>query len=392
MPRNLNVPERPAPLRRRPLALAAASAAALGLAGGAASEANALTVSSDASGLQIRESGFTRAAINLSLVDAGGVKYRVETPNFGGSAITVGPGCTDVSSIGTAVAVCDRITPVVSEVSLGSGTDTFAVDPSFPDPITVNDTGDGPDSYQLGAGNDIGRGGTRDSFVGGAGNDDLATSGGRLEGGEGNDRLHALGVADFTGRLSEMTGDAGDDTLTADGRALVRMVGGDGTDVFDGGGAQATIDSRDGLAEQVSCGKRDPGVARLRLINSPRDFRTAVIDLVDVPSDAELINGGCVTIDRAPKGEKTAAQLVSTALKLRRGKVGVKVKCTTAKRCKGKVAVTVKGRTSAKRFSIRGRRTATISLRARAGKATVRLDEKGKLGARSMRAALTVER
>jgi hypothetical protein len=392
MPRNLNAPERPAPMRRRVLALATASVAALGVTGGAASEVEALTVSSDANGLQIREPGFTRAAINLSLVDAGGLKYRVETPNFGGSAITVGPGCTDVSSVGTAVAVCDRITSVVSEVSLGSGTDTFAVDPGFPDPITVNDTGDGPDSYQLGAGNDTGRGGTRDSFIGGAGNDDLATSGGKLEGGEGNDKLHALNVVDFTGRLSEMTGDAGDDILTADGRALVRMVGGDGTDSFDGGGAQGTIDSRDGLAEQVSCGKRDPGVPRLRLINSPRDFRTAVIDLVDVPSDAGLINGGCVTVDRAPNGEKTAAQLVSTSLKLRRGTIGVKVKCTTAKRCKGKLAVTVKGRTSAKRFSIRGRRTVTIPLRARRGKATVRINEVGKEGTRSMRAAMTVKR
>jgi hypothetical protein len=392
MPRSPNAPERPAPIRRRALALATASVAALGVTGGAAAEVQALTISSDANGLQIREPGFTRAAINLSLIDEGGVKYRVETPNFGGSAITAGPGCVDLSSIGTAVAVCDRITPVVSEVSLGSGTDTFAVDPSFPDPITVNDTGDGPDSYQLGAGNDTGRGGTRDSFVGGAGNDDLATSGGRLEGGEGNDKLHALAVADFTGRLSEMTGDAGDDTLTADGRALVRMVGGEGTDVFDGGGAQGTIDSRDGLAEQVSCGKRAPGVPRLRVINSGRDFRTAVIDLVDVPSDAELINGGCLTVDRAPNGEKTAAKLASTSLKLRRGTVGVKVKCTTAKRCGGKIAVTVKGRTSAKRFSIRGRRTATIALSARRGDATVRINEKGKQGARSMRAALTVTR
>jgi hypothetical protein len=389
---NLSALDQPAPIRRRLVALATASFAALGVAGAAASQAQALTVSSDVNGLQMREPGFTRAAITLSLVDLGGVKYRVETPNFGGSAITVGPGCTDASSIGIAVAVCDRITPVVSEVSLGSSNDTFAVDPSFPDPITVNDTGDGPDSYQLGAGNDVARGGTRDSFAGGAGNDDLATSGGKLEGGDGNDRLHALNVNDFTGRVSEMTGDAGDDILTADGRAFVDMVGGDGTDSFDGGGAVGRINSRDGLPEQVSCGKRQPGVPRLRLVNTPRDFRTAVIDLVDVPSDADLIKGGCLTIDRAPNGEKTAAQLVSTSLKLRRGTVGVKVKCTTSKRCRGNVAVTVKGRTSAKRFSVRGRRTATIRLRARRGKATVRINEKGVAGDRSMRAALTVKR
>ena len=133
------------------------------------------------------------------------------------------------------------------------------------------------------------------------------------------------------------------------------MVGGPGTDTFDAGGGSGRIDSRDGIAEQVVCGIRKPGVPQLRLINTSRRFAIATIDLVDTPDNAALITGGCTRIDRAPRGEKTAAQLTSTKLKVKRGKAGVKVRCTTSSRCKGKLSVTVKGRTSSKRFSIRGK-------------------------------------
>ncbi len=254
----------------------------------------------------------------------------------------------------------------------------------------VADDKAGPDFYKLGAGNDVAVGGTRDSFEGRAGNDNLTTSGGKLDGGDGNDTLKALNVADFSGGYAEMSGGNGDDFLTAERRAFIRMVGDAGKDSFDGNGATGFIDSRDGVKETVSCGKQPKGGKPVRLINTARPFRKATIDLVDEPSDAALIAGGCLTVDRAPRGEKTAAQLVSTSLKLRRGRVGVKLRCTTAKRCRGKLSVRVKGRTRSKRYSIRGRRTATVRLAARRGTATVRVSEKGRKGARTMRAALKV--
>ncbi|HYI35752.1 MAG TPA: hypothetical protein VEX39_04055 [Thermoleophilaceae bacterium] len=372
--------------------IATATVAALGFAGVAATQAQALTVTSDASGLKMVEPGFNRAAIKLS-IEAGGTKYRLVTPNFGGKAVFAGPGCTNASTVGEAIAICDRITPKVAEVNLGPGPDTFEVDPAFPDPIVVNDVQRGPDRYKLGAGADVAKGSVKDSFEGRGGNDDLTTSSGILDGAGGNDRLHALNVGNFTNTEAEMTGGEGNDALSADGRALYEMTGGPGTDSYDAGGGSGRIDSRDGIKENVVCGIRKPGVPRLRLINDGgRRFAIATIDLVDTPDNAAMIAGGCTRIDRAPRGEKTAAQLASTKLKVKRGKVAVKVRCTTSKRCTGKVSVKVKGRTAAKRFSIRGKRTGTIRLAARRGTATVTISEKGKRGARTTRAALPATR
>lgn len=372
--------------------IAAATVAALGFAGVSATQAQALNVSSDAEGLKMVEQGFNRASIKLS-IEAGGTKYRLVTPNFGGDAVAAGPGCVTASTVGEAIAICDRITPKVAEVTLGNGPDSFEVDPAFPDPITVNDTGRGPDRYKLGAGDDVGAGFAKDSFEGRGGNDDLTTSAGILDGAEGNDKLRALNVGDFTATEAVMTGGEGDDTLTADGRALYDMVGGPGTDTFNAGGGSGRIDSRDGNAEQVVCGVRGPKVPRLRLINDGgRRFAIATIDLVDTPDNAALITGGCTKVDRAPKGEKTAAQLTSKSLKVKRGKVAVKIRCTTSKRCTGKLSVKVKGRTASKRFSIRGKRTGTVRLAGRRGTATVTISEKGKRGARTTRNALAATR
>ena len=171
------------------------------------------------------------------------------------------------------------------------------------------------------------------------------------------------------------------------------MVGGPGTDSFNAGGGSGRIDSRDGVAEQVVCGIRKPGVPSLRLINDGgRRFAIATIDLVDTPDNAALLTGGCTRVDRAPRGEKTAAQLTSTKLKVKRGKAGVRVRCTTSSRCKGRLSVTVKGRTASKRFSIRGRKSATVRVAARKGTAAVRISEKGKRGARTLLAALPATR
>jgi len=367
-----------------PRKLISLSAAAASLAAVfAAAPAQALVVSSDATnGLQMREPDNVLNRVKVSLVNAGGgLKYRVDMPEFGGRGIGYGPGCANISSPGRSdTALCNRPVAKIGQVSLGPFRDTFQVDPSFPDPINVADGGIGGDSFRLGAGNDTARGGRDDSFFGGAGNDDLAASGGRAEGGDGDDTLHA-----FTG-ANNLVGGAGDDTLTADARAGVRMIGGLGTDRFDAGGANSVIDARDGVEEQVECGK--PG----RVTGRRRFTRRAVIDLADTPGDADLIKGGCLSVDRAPQSEKTAAQLVSTSLKLRRGRAGVKVKCATRARCRGRVSLTVRGRSRSARFSIRGRRSATIRLGARRGNATVKLRENGEAGARTTRAALKVKR
>lgn len=364
----------------RPARVIAAGATALtaALAGAAfaTTEAQALVVSSDANGLQMREPDNILNRVKLSLVDAGGLKYRVEMAQFGGRGIGFGPGCAQASTTpGLDIALCTRVTPIVSQVSLGPMRDTFDADPSFPDPIVINDGGIGPDIFRLGAGNDVSRADREDSVFGLLGNDDLTSTGGRIEGGEGNDKLNAL-----TGSNNRMVGGAGDDVLTADKKASGRMTGGEGTDSFDAGGGRFAIEARDGVKEQVSCGKPSPSVRR----------GVAIIDLVDTPSDAALVAGGCQLVDRAPEGEKTAAQLKSTSLKRRAGMVGVRVRCTTSKRCKGTLSVTVKGTKRSKTFSIKGKRTGIIRLKASLGTATVRIKEKGKEGARTTRASLKV--
>jgi hypothetical protein len=367
-------PEHRGPICRRAFGLAVGVVAVGCLA--AAPDAPALVVSSDANGLQMREPDNILNRVKLSLVDVGGLKYRVEMAQFGGRGIGFGAGCTQVSTQpGVDVALCDRINPVVSQVTLGPFRDTFDADPSFPDPIRVQDGGIGPDVFTLGAGNDVSRADRLDTVFGQAGDDELTSTGGRIQGGEGNDKLHALSPTSGT-----MLGGAGDDILTADPHAGMTMVGGDGIDSFDADGARGIIDARDGIGEQVHCGQGGAGGAI-----------TATVDLLDAPDDAALIAGGCRTVDRAPAGEKTAAQLVSSSLTLRRGRAGVKVRCTKSTRCGGKVSLTVKGRTSSERYSIRGRHTSTIRLAARRGTATVRISERGKKGPRTVRSALQVK-
>jgi hypothetical protein len=376
MPSTTEIPRRISPLRRIAIA---AIVAVVGI-GVTTTEAHALLVSSDASGLQMREPNNTLNRVKLSLVDSGGLKYRVEMAQFGGQGIQFGPGCVQASTQeGVDVALCDRINPVVSHVSLGPMRDTFDADPTFPDPIIVNDGGLGPDIFRLGAGNDIARG-TDDSFVGGAGDDDLFVREGSLDGGDGNDSLRAS-----KGSV-RMDGGVGDDTLSADAAAEVTMVGGEGKDAFDAGGANSVIDSRDGISEQVSCGKPT------RVTGRVRSFRIAVVDLVDAPDDQGLVAGGCSAVDRAPVGEETAAQVVSKSLKLRDGEVKLKLRCTSSERCTGRVSITVRGRSSAKRFSIKGHRSAQIPLRSRPGRAVVQTKEKGQAGDRGTVTTLKVKR
>ncbi len=255
--------------------------------------------------------------------------------------------------------------------------DTLDVDPAFPDPIHVEDGGIGPDIFRLGAGADVSRADREDSVFGNGGDDQLTSTGGRVEGGDGNDVLHVLGA-----NAGILVGGPGDDTLTADPESSAVMIGGDGVDRFDARGARAAIDSRDGIPEQVSCGRSGP-VAR----------GVATIDLLDLPSDAELIAAGCARVDRAPRGERTAAQVVSRTLTRTRGKAALKVRCTTRARCRGTVALTAGGATATKRFSIAGTKSATVSLAARRGRrATVALGEDGIAGPRTIRTVLALRR
>lgn len=368
MPQTTTFPTRRA--RRRRTLLSAGAIAALCLTG--AADAGALVVSSDANGLQLREPDNILDRVKLSLVDAGGLKYRVELAQFGGRGIGFGQGCTQISTQpGLDVALCDRVNPVVSQVTFGPMRDTLDVDPAFPDPIHVADGGIGPDIFTLGAGADVSRAERLDTVFGQGGDDHLTSFGGRVDGGEGNDRLHGAGAT-----LGTLVGGPGDDTLTAAAGALVAMTGGDGTDSFDADGARGTIDSRDGIPEQVRCG----GPAGRGAV--------ATIDLLDTPDDAALIAGGCLTVDRAPRGERTAAQLGSRSLTVRRGKAAVKVRCTTGARCVGTVSLTAGRRTSRRGFSIAGKRSATIRLAARAGSASVQIAEEGVAGPRTLRALL----
>jgi hypothetical protein len=346
----------------RPARLALGAALAIGAVAIPATSAQALSVSSTPeSGLQMREPNNTLNRIDLSIVE-GGTKYRIEMPEFGGRGLSGGPNCTlNEPRPGVNVAICDRLTPKVS-VSMGSQGDTFKVDPSFPDPIDIFG-GLGNDGIQLGAGNDTAR---------------MGAGGGSIRGNDGNDTLLGRG-------FDTLVGGPGNDTLRAAFR-VERMTGGDGVDTFEPNGLTTTVDSRDGIAEQVTCG-----------VGSRRNgapFRQAIVDLVDQPGDEAL---GCDRVDRAPKGEKTSVSLKSKRLKAKRGRVALKVRCTTSRRCTGKARVTVGGkRSKAVSYRIRGKRTGTVRVKLPAGAkgrtATVVLTEKGQAGARNIRAAVPFKR
>lgn len=389
---------------RRALTAAATAVAAAALL--AAPAAHALDVSSGSDGLRMVEPRNTANNLRIALVDdAGTTRYRVEMSRFGGRGLDAGPGCAPAPGVdpgqGRDVLLCDRVAARVV-ANLGPLNDTFAVDPSFPDPIEVRgDLGD--DTLHLGAGNDLARGGSgRDAIEGNGGDDDLdgESEDDRLAGGAGNDRLHANGGFD------RLDGGDGDDALTANPAASSNtagtMLGGPGTDSFAGNGSITTIDSRDGIAEQVSCGLTQRGFSKVK-----RVFAQAIVDLVDQPGDAELAAGGCTAVDRAPRAERTAAELrvpVRGTLRLRDGRVALPVRCASATACRGTATVRVgSGAASAPvRFAIAARRTETVRVRipraaasrvtARGATATVVLAEQGVLGARTEQTARTLRR
>jgi Ca2+-binding RTX toxin-like protein len=128
----------------------------------------------------------------------------------------------------------------------------------------------GPDRIAARAGNDT---------VRALGSDD------RVKAGPGDDRV-AAGVG-----ADALIGGSGDDRLWALARADVPV---EGVDSVDGGPGDDAIHTRDGEADNVTCGEGDHDRARL--------------DNVDVITDAtaENPNGSCERVDRAdPTGGET---------------------------------------------------------------------------------------
>lgn len=351
-----------------------------------APSAQALVVTTGPEGLVMREPNNTLNRITLSLVESGGVtRYRVEMPEFGGRGASGGPGCTtEEPRRGVNVVTCDRISPRVS-VSLGPLDDTFAVDPSFPDPIDAFG-GIGADRFTLGAGNDTLRPSSGGGGVdGGAGDDVLngGSDGGALFGGEGNDQLSAR-------QGTSIDGGPGDDILTLDGDGVDLVRGGEGLDTFTGPGSARVVDSRDGVAEQVFCGR----FANTFESKFSLRFSRAIVDLVDTPDDAGLFAAGCANVDRAPRGEAHTVALPGTSVRLRGGRAEVKVRCAAKARCSGTVTVALGARTGTAKYRISGGKTKTVRVKVggKAATARVSISEQGVKGLRTIDAGLRVKR
>ncbi len=355
----------------------------IGAGAATAAPAQALIVTTGPEGLEMREPNNTLNRVTLALVDSGGVtKYRVEMPQFGGRGLQSGPGCVqEEPTPGLDVAICDRVAPKVS-VNLGPMDDTFVVDPSFPDPIQAFG-GLGADRIVLGAGDDTlfpsSGGGTVD---GNGGNDTLTSiSDSTLNGGEGDDVL--------TGGLgTSLDGGPGNDTLVMDRDGLDLVRGGEGTDVFQGGGSTRLLDSRDGVAEQVFCS----GFGRNFQSRFSQRFSRAFVDLVDAPEN--LATAGCASVDRAPANETTAVELRTKTVQMRAGKAQLQIRCTTKRTCVGRAWVSVGGKRGTVAYRIAGRTTKTVRVPAAGNAKTARvaISEKGKKGARTIRATLTTKR
>jgi hypothetical protein len=131
-------------------------------------------------------------------------------------------------------------------------------------------------------------------------------------------------------------------------------------------------------------------------------LRPRVIDLVDT-LDPSLPGGGCFTVDRAPRGEKTSVRLSASSLRVdRRRRVAVRVRCQTVEVCKGTLQVRVGNGSDRhlKRYRVAGISTAAIQvgltptafrkLEGTRTQAKVTLTEKGAKGARSVEQRLPI--
>jgi Ca2+-binding RTX toxin-like protein len=156
-----------------------------------------------------------------------------------------------------------------------------------------------PDKLYGGTGNDGLQGGDgSDKLYGGDGNDQIVANGGddHVSGGAGDDTVDAGPGNDTVYAnvgVDHIAGGAGNDDLWALARADVHP-GPNGetdttADTVDGGPGDDTIHTRDGEADQVTCGDGND---------------TALLDTVDVITDATAANpsGSCEHVVRkAPK-------------------------------------------------------------------------------------------
>ncbi|MBJ7330299.1 MAG: calcium-binding protein [Solirubrobacteraceae bacterium] len=356
--------------------------AAVVATGAAAAPAHAMQVGSGPEGLRMQETNNTLNRVQLSLIDVAGVtKYRVEMPEFGGRGLNAGLGCVSADERqGVNVVICERTTPQV-KASLGPMDDSFSVVPSFPDPIEIFG-GIGADTITLGAGNDTLLPSTGGGGVQGNGGDDTlngGSEGGRILGGEGNDQLSA-------DQGTSIDGGPGDDILTLAGDGVQDVIGGDGTDTFTGPGSARFVDSRDGIAEQVFCGR----FARNFESRFSLRFSRAFVDLVDTPDDFGLRQAGCARIDRAPANEKQSVEITSSKIRVADRKAAVSLKCVTNKACTGRVWVSVGKKRGTVAYRIAGKTTKRVSVptAGRGKTASVTVSEQGVKGKRTIRAQI----
>jgi Ca2+-binding RTX toxin-like protein len=205
------------------------------------------------------------------------------------------------------------------------------------------------------------------SLWGWAGNDTLDGSGGTdmLWGGDGTDLVTYAsrsnpvsasldGVAndgeagenDQLYEVESLTGGAGADTLVGDDLANV-LTGGEGSDVLTGAGGDDQLDSRDYLADEVSCGDGYDSVSGDEADTLSSDCDSA--DLSAAPSDAQVAgqtDGSGVAAD--------ALLLDSPIAKITGGKALVRVRCpdSAVGGCRGTIVLRLISRKRKARASL----------------------------------------
>ena len=135
---------------------------------------------------------------------------------------------------------------------------------------------------------------------------------------------------------------------------------------------------------------------------SPRDateppVQAGVVDLVDQPDDAGLLQSGCDAHRPRAQGREDLGHPEELEAQAAQGPRRPEGALQDEQPLLGKAAVTVGGkRSKAVSYRIRGKRTGTVRVKLPAGAkgrtATVVLTEKGQAGARNIRAAVPFKR
>lgn len=311
---------------------------------------------------------------------------------------------------------------------LAGGDDSFVAAPGFPDRLTLVG-GDGNDTLTGGIANDLIDGGDGDNILTGNDGDDRLTlgnpprtqfgsfpngsntiNGGNgkdfLVGGDGNDAIDGGAGPDllFGGRgTDQLIGGDGDDFLAGGEDAFSkrdRLDGGPGKDRFFGDTLDQML-ARDGVSEEVGC------------FAPSRFSRFDPLALVEVDLQDRVVEGfgsgaggaKCPIVLRAPQNERPSVSIGSANVKVANGLARVSVRCATAGACRGKLSFRLdrkKAPSVSASYSIRGKRTSTVSVALRpadAAKVTKKgtaaiatLTEKGIKGARTVVRSVTAKR